>query len=101
MGFQGQITQLFVDGYTAAAMDSSVTAFWGCGNIFAFACGFSHKSYLEGGPSSQDYLNDIQCLESWILCLLKVRNVLCKGPVHLDLHLLRQKILPIAEGALR
>lgn len=96
-----EITRLFADGYSAAAMDNSASAFWGCGNIYAFACGFSRESYLEGGPSSQDYLNDIQCLEAWIACLLKVQTVICRGPINLDMRPLRMKMLPAAEGALR
>lgn len=81
--------------------DQTVASLFVSGTVCAFSYGFTPDGYVKSGPSSQDYLKDIDCLEAWIQCLCDLRLVLCRSAVHLDLKALQDRLLPVGEKALR
>ncbi|GMH41108.1 hypothetical protein BSKO_09018 [Bryopsis sp. KO-2023] len=98
--YQDKVGEMISAGYTEVIMDPDVTPFARCGPLHAFARGFTRESYFERGPSSCDYLKDIECLEGWSKSLVQAPVAVCRGPIHLDLEALKEKLVPLAERTL-
>ncbi|KAK3233895.1 hypothetical protein CYMTET_55825, partial [Cymbomonas tetramitiformis] len=88
------------DSYMGTMNSDAVLVFRDAGVLHAFATSWTAADYQRRNPTADDFCTDLTTMRQWQEDIGKVKSSVVVGMISVDLHLLKQQLLPAATRTL-